>query len=105
MEKERFLIENFYNKDILEMVKYLNIDYYEYCDIVVRNKLYLKNTKNITRTWSTEEDDIIKIHSNDLTIRQISNMLWRSYYGTYQRIRYLGVSNLIKKRRTNKNEG
>lgn len=99
MDKENFLIKNFLNKNILEMTKFLSISYYEYCDIVVKYDLYLKNTSNISRTWKKEEDEIIKKYSNTLNIRQISNMLWRSYYGTYQRIRFLGIEGLIQKKR------
>lgn len=98
MNKEKYIINNYFEKDILEMTKFLKIDFYDYCDIVVKNKLYLKSTSNITRKWEEKEDYIIKKYSNDLNIRCISNMLWRSYYATYQRVRYLGIDNLIKKR-------
>src|SRR5699024_759280 len=98
MDKEKYIINNYFEKDILKMTEFLKIDFYDYCDIVFKNKLYLKNTSNIARKWEEKEDDIIKKYSHDLNIRYISNMLWRSYYATYKRVRYLGIDNLIQKR-------
>ncbi|MCJ1663066.1 hypothetical protein [Staphylococcus sp. NRL 18/288] len=98
MDNQKFIIDNFSKLNILEMTQFLNITYYEYCDIVFEHKLYLQNTSNIPRYWKIEEDEIIQKYSSVLNIRHISNMLWRSYYATYQRVRYLGLHNLINKR-------
>lgn len=36
MDKEKYIINNYFEKDILKMTEFLKIDFYDYCDIVFK---------------------------------------------------------------------
>ncbi|KMK75121.1 hypothetical protein [Alkalihalobacillus pseudalcaliphilus] len=61
-------------------------------------KLYDQKTPDIGRRWTDIEDRFLEKYSNDLTVREASNLLHRSYYATYQRVRILGLNEMIKQK-------
>ncbi len=60
---------------------------------------HLKKSK--TR-WSDEEDRFLKDNSHKLTIPEASNLLNRSKYAVYQRVKFLQLPEMVNKRTTGK---
>lgn len=54
--------------------------------------------KSMTR-WSDDEDRFLKDNSNRLTIPEASNLLNRSKYAVYQRVRFLQLPEMVSKRK------
>jgi hypothetical protein len=92
------LKENWGKKSILDLTGTLNIPMKELLEIAFELGLHKKDTPNIGRRWTTVEDDFLISHSNKLSVREASNLLYRSHYATYQRIRVLGLEEMINKK-------
>ncbi|WP_423800766.1 hypothetical protein [Neobacillus sp. SAB-20_R2A] len=98
MDKKKIIKENWGFKSILELADSLNINLKELLEIAFDLGLYRKNTPNIGRRWTEEEDKFLTEHSNRLSVRDASNLLYRSHYATYQRVRVLGLEEMINKK-------
>jgi hypothetical protein len=59
------------------------------------NTTHLKKT--MTR-WSEDEDRFLRDNSNKLTIPEASNLLNRSKYAVYQRVKLLQLPEMVSKR-------
>lgn len=98
MDKENIIVKYWGEKSISELTDTLNISLREFLKIAFDLKLYKKDTPNIGRRWTNEEDMFLTNHSNHLSVREASNLVYRSHYATYQRIRLLGLEHMINKK-------
>lgn len=98
LDKKKFIKENWAKKSILELADSLNINLRELLEIAFELGLYKKDTPNFGRRWTEVEDKFLTEHSNQLSVREASNLLYRSHYATYQRVRVLGLEEMINKK-------
>lgn len=92
LDKRNFIRENWGKDSILELIESQKISLKEFLEIALELQLYKRSTPNIgKRTWTKEEDNFLKKYANKLSVREASNLLYRSYYATYQRVRLLGL--------------
>lgn len=98
LDKKREIKENWGTKSIMELAESLDISLKDLLDIALELELYKVSTPNIGRRWTAIEDEFLKEHSDQLSVRSASNLLYRSHYATYQRIRILGLEQMINKK-------
>ncbi|WP_092504698.1 hypothetical protein [Virgibacillus subterraneus] len=97
MNKSDFIEKNWGQESILELSDTLGVSINEILNIALDLKLYKIDTPNIARRWTEEEETFLIEHSYHLSVRDASNLLYRSHYATYQRIRYLNLNEMINK--------
>lgn len=91
MDKKKFIKENWSKKLISEMTSTLDISIRDFLEIAFELELHKKDTQNNGRRWTIDEAEFLLGHANELSVREASNLLYRSYYATYQKIRVLGL--------------
>lgn len=87
-------------KSILSIQKELNIDLYSLLQMALESNLQNIKTESIKRRWTEEEDRFLKEHSDQLNIFEACNLLHRSRYATYQRVKFLNLNEMVNKRNT-----
>ncbi|WP_033827203.1 hypothetical protein [Bacillus andreraoultii] len=98
MDKKKIIEENWGKDTIFEVIESHNISLIEFLEIAFELYLYTKNTPNIGRRWTKVEEDFLIKHASQLSVRDASNLLYRSHYATYQRVRFLGLGEMINKK-------
>lgn len=93
---DSYLRENWINKSLIEIKKELGVDLYTLLMSAYNLRLHKRVTPNIARKWTEEEDQFLKDMSNKISILEASNLLYRSRFATYQRVRYLNIPNMIQ---------
>lgn len=96
MEKKNYINKNWGKIPLIDIANNLNIDLKETLELAISLNLKHKETSNLRRTWTKDEDDFLKKHRQVLSVREASNLLYRSHHATYQRIRLLGLNEMIK---------
>lgn len=100
MKDRLYLERNWGNKPIETIIMEMERDFSDILEIAYELNLHLVETANIRRTWTKEEEEFIKKYAKQLSIKEVSNLLYRSYYAVYQRVRFLGLENeMIKQRK------
>lgn len=99
-EIKSYLKLNWGKKDLLEIQEDLNIDMYSLLQKAFESNLQKIKTENMRRRWIEGEDNFLKDNSNCLSIDEACNLLYRSRYATYQRIKLLNLNEMIGKRNT-----
>lgn len=99
MEQKEFIKENWGIRPLPEIVEILEMSLSDVLEIVVDLELYQKETPNVGRRWTPEEERFLTDHAKQLSIREVSNVLNRSYYATYQKVRLLGLGDLMIKKK------
>lgn len=77
------------------MTDTLGMNLREFLEIALELQLHKNKTPNNGRRWTTEEEEFLTTHANKLSVREASNLLYRSHYATYQKIRLLGLGDLM----------
>ncbi|WP_062050367.1 hypothetical protein [Bacillus sp. JCM 19034] len=95
MDEKSILAKKWGKEPIMDIAKSLNLSLTETMELALELGLQNKETLNIGRTWTTAEEEFLKKHSNELTVRQASNLLYRSHYATYQRVKLLQLNEMI----------
>ncbi|MCU5068341.1 hypothetical protein GH839_21550 [Bacillus thuringiensis] len=95
MEKKIYIEENWGKESIVEMTDTLNISLMEFLELAFNLQLYRKSTPNIRRRWTMEEEGFLNNYAHHLSVREASNLLYRSHYATYQKIRVLGLGEIM----------
>jgi hypothetical protein len=98
LDKKNVIKEKWGKQSILELAKTLNISLSESLEIALDLRLHKKDTPNMGRTWTKEEEEFLTKYSNHLSVKEASNLLYRSHYATYQRIKKLGLEEMINKK-------
>lgn len=98
MSQIRIIKDNWGRKSIEEIAELLNVSVYNTLVLAFELNLHRIETPNISRRWADDEQKILKDYSKELTIKEASNLLYRSYQATYQRVRYLSLTEMINKR-------
>lgn len=97
-ELQNYIKLNWGKKDILRILDDLNIDLYSLLQIALDLNLQSMETGDITRRWTNGEDKFLKDHSHLLSIQEACNLLHRSRYATYQRVKLLNLEEMVGKR-------
>lgn len=95
MDKKKYIKENWGSESIVEWTDTLNISLREILEISFELGLYKKTTPNIGRRWTLDEEQFLTNHAHHLSVREASNLLYRSHYATYQKIRVLGLGEIM----------
>lgn len=98
MEKKEMIFKNWGEITLLGFASMLSLKIDEVLEIAMELKLSKCETPNIRRKWTAEEEKFLIKYSNQLSVKEASNLLYRSHYATYQRIRLLGLSEMINKK-------
>lgn len=101
---EIFLEKNWGNIHITEIQKNIDYDLYTILDTALKLKLQNISTAHLhatdtRRKWTKEEEVFLTTYSFEIRLDQASNLLHRSRYATYQRVRVLGLHEMINNRR------
>lgn len=92
---ENFLRENWGEISTVDMSKKLNIELEELLNLTLSMDLKNIPTPDIKRRWSEIEDNFLIANENNLSIKQASNLLYRSRYATYQRVKFLQLEGMV----------
>ena len=99
MNAEKYIFKHWGVKSIDDYAEVLKLDIGALLLVAFNLNLHKKNTPNISRRWTAEEEDFLVNHASQLSIREASNLMYRSYYAMYQRIRVLGLGDIMIKKR------
>src|SRR5699024_1716920 len=91
VNQDNFIKENWGQLHIEEIIDRLDISLHEILETAYRLQLSHITTPNIGRTWTEMKDRFLKKHADHINVKKASNLLYRSHYATYQRIRFLGL--------------
>jgi hypothetical protein len=97
-EIKQFLITNWAKMSLEELQSHLKIDLYNLLTLAYNLKLGKKKTPDVGRRWTQEEDKFLCDNAYRLTIPEACNLLYRSRYATYQRVKLLQLEQMINKR-------
>jgi len=95
---ENFLLENWGKKPLTDLQREANIDLYSLLTIAYKMGLHKISTPTIRRRWTADEDKFLEDNASTLTTSEASNLLYRSRYATYQRIKYLQLEQMINRK-------
>jgi|SRR5699024_3308697 len=92
-ELELFIKENWGIIPLTELSETNNLK--KVLEIAFNSQLYKIATPNIGRRWTEQEDEFLKEFAKFLSVKEASNLLYRSHYATYQRVRLLNLGSLM----------
>jgi|SRR5699024_1287973 len=95
--KIKYLRESWGKEDLYVIRDNLCLGLYEIFSLAYSSSLQNVETANKRRHWTEEEDRFLKDYSNELSIGQACNLLYRSRYATYQRVKMLNLTEMIGK--------
>lgn len=95
MDIKKYIVDNWGKESIHELTDSLDISLTEALEIAFELQLYKKSTPNIARRWLSEEAEFLINHAHQLSVRDASNLLYRSHYATYQKVRVLGLGEIM----------
>ncbi|KGA99020.1 hypothetical protein AJ85_15835 [Alkalihalobacillus alcalophilus ATCC 27647 = CGMCC 1.3604] len=98
MNNQNQIKEQWGNLSIPELMELNQLSLTELLHLAFQLKLYQFETPNIGRRWTEDEEQFLIQHSKELSVREASNLLYRSHYATYQRIRFLGLDEMIRQK-------
>src|SRR5699024_7158038 len=99
-ELELFMKENWGIIRLTELSETNNLK--KVLEIAFNSQLYKIATPNIGRRWKEQEDEFLKEFANFHSVKESSNLAYRSHYATYQSVRILNLGSLmINKKSTN----
>ena len=88
---DEIMKENWGKLSLLELSELLSLDKNDILKMAFRLNLQKIKTPEIKRRWTAEEDLFLVEHANLLTIPEACNLLYRSRYATYQRVKFLNL--------------
>lgn len=97
IKTERFIKENWGHLSIGDICKELSLPLYQVLEMAYELNLAKTKTPDIQRRWTEDEDNFLKTYSMKIGIPEACNLLYRSRYGTYQRVKMLNLSQMIGK--------
>lgn len=96
----RFIDDNWGKISISDMQEKMNVSLYVLLSTAFNHNFYLRDSKIIERRgWTADEDRFLEEYSNRISIDEACNLFHRSRPATYQRVKLLGLNNMIKKRK------
>lgn len=96
---EKYLQDNWGKKKLVEIQSNLNINLYDLLNLAFHLGLHRNiTTPSERRHWTEEEDVFLRDNERKVSITEASNLLYRSRYATYQRVRLLNLKHMIKNR-------
>lgn len=104
-EVREILLENWGKLPIDEIKSLAKISLYDLLTLAYELNLARIDTSHLTksvRRWTDDEDRFLQDNSHNLTIPEASNLLNRSKYAVYQRVKFLQLPEMVSKRNTSK---
>ncbi|WP_413375494.1 hypothetical protein [Alkalihalobacillus sp. 1P02AB] len=98
MNNQNQIKEHWGHLSITELMDLNQLSLTELLHLAFELKLYQLETPNIGRRWTEDEERFLVQYSKELSVREASNLLYRSHYATYQRIRILGLDEMIRQK-------
>ncbi|WP_461202632.1 hypothetical protein [Anoxybacillus sp. TBDG-1] len=95
---ENFLLNSWGKKPLTDLQQEVNIDLYSLLTVAYKIGLHKISTPSIKRRWTSDEDKFLEDNASTLTIPEASNLLYRSRYATYQRVKYLQLEQMINRK-------
>lgn len=103
MDKIKFIKENWGKLKHDEMTEITTLNLGELLKIAFDQELYQRTPLNNKRSPYTDfEDEFIRNYSQELTLDEMANILYRPRLGVYQRSRLLSVKTPVKFKRKRK---
>src|SRR5699024_9537241 len=99
-EFTNYIKSNWRKRSILAIQNEIDINLYSLLQIAFEFNLQDKKTNSIRRHRTKEEDQFLNDYSRKLSIDQACNLLHRSRYATYQRVKLLNLEEMVSKRNT-----
>ncbi|MGX1436500.1 hypothetical protein [Mammaliicoccus sciuri] len=99
MSCKQYLLNNWGKESLDEISKNTNLSISEIFKLALMYGLNKVSTPDIKRRWTEAEDEFLKTNSKKIDVRGASNLLYRSHHGTYQRVKYLGLEEMIDRNR------
>jgi len=96
-KEQDFIIVNWGQLSLEDISKSLSLNLFDLLKLAYELKLHFKKTPEVKRRWTKWEDDFLKEHADAITIPQACNLLYRSRYATYQRVKFLSLEQMIGK--------
>lgn len=90
--------EDWKNLSINDFMRKYELNFDELFNLSIKENLadHKPHIDKLPRIWTKEEEELLIKYSNTLTLTECSNILHRPRYGTYQRVKKLGLNNMIK---------
>ncbi|RKD25771.1 hypothetical protein BEP19_02180 [Ammoniphilus oxalaticus] len=98
MERERYIRQKWGTEPLIEIADALQIELAELLELAFVYELYEQETPSLRRRWDPQEEAFLQKYSDRLSIKEASHLLYRSHYATYQRVRYLGLDEMVKRK-------
>lgn len=95
----QYIKSNWGIKGVVEMANDLELPFNEILELALKLNLNRKTSINVSRRWTSEEDAFLIKYADKIKIPDASNLLCRSKSGVYQRIRFLGLTQMIDKKK------
>lgn len=95
--EHEFIKKNWGNLSLENLSKNLSISVFELLIVAYDLNLQTKKTPDVGRRWSEDEDKFLKEYADRLRIPEACNLLYRSRYATYQRVKFLNLEQMIGK--------
>lgn len=99
-EFEQYLIENWGRQPFEQIQQIIPLGIYELLTLAL--KLNLQNVRTQSpknnRAWDEQELRFLVENADFLTTQEAANILHRTRYATYLKIRYLGLNQMINKK-------
>lgn len=92
-----FIKKNWGELSLEEIHFALSTPLFNILEIAYKLGLSSQKTPDIKRRWTKCEDDFLKKYADTLTISQACNLIYRSRYATYQRVKFLNLQQMIGK--------
>lgn len=102
LREDKYMVDNISIKDwkaltLTELLKKYDISIEEMYDIALKKGLYNYVTPIERRNWTKEDANFIKRNKNFLSVREVSCIMHKTYYATLQKVKLLGLYEMINK--------
>lgn len=96
-KEKDFIKDNWGKMPITEIANSLSIGLFELLEIAYELNLQSIKTPELRRGWTKAEDKFLTEYADRLRIPEACNLLYRSRYATYQRVKFLNLQQMIGK--------
>lgn len=97
VKEEDFIKGNWGKMPLNDIANSLSLELLEILEIAHELNLQSIKTPEIRRGWTISEDEFLTKYADYLTIPEACNLLYRSRYATYQRVKFLNLQQMIGK--------
>lgn len=92
-----FIKGNWGKMPLNDIANSLSLGLLELLEIAYELNLQSIKTPELRRGWTKSEDEFLTKYADRLRIPEACNLLYRSRYATYQRVKFLNLQQMIGK--------